>query len=50
MLLVVCSFVVSLAQQGFKITGELGGTIGGDLVLVSASPVSYTHLTLPTKA
>ena len=38
MLLVVCSFVVSLAQQGFKITGELGGTIGGDLVLVSASP------------
>ena len=26
--------VVSVAQEGFKITGQLGGTLSGDLVLV----------------
>lgn len=44
MLLVVCSFTVCLAQQRFKITGELGGTIGGDLVLVSAGPEGAVKL------
>ena len=34
MLLVVCMLVVSVAQEGFKITGQLGGTLSGDLVLV----------------
>lgn len=43
-MLVVCSFAVSLAQQGFKIRGELGGTIGGDLVLVSAGPEGAVKL------
>ena len=46
-----------LAQEGFKITGRLGGSLGGNLVLVGSSSegavklgettmiaVSYTHL------
>jgi len=34
MVLVVCACMVSMAQESFKITGKLGGTVAGNLVLV----------------
>ena len=35
-LFVSCVTVAGFAQQGFKITGHLGGTLGGELVLVAS--------------
>ena len=44
MLLVVCMLVVSVAQEGFKITGQLGGTLSGDLVLVENDTAGLVKL------
>ena len=32
------------AQEGFKIVGKLGGTIGGDLVLAGNTPAGLVKL------
>ena len=43
-LLTVCAYVTSMAQEGFKITGHLGGTLGGDLVLATTGAEGLVKL------
>ena len=44
------SIVDSIKSQAIEaVTGSLGGGLGGDLPIGTPDPVSYTHLTLPTK-
>ncbi|WP_255469394.1 TlpA disulfide reductase family protein [Butyricimonas hominis] len=43
-LLTVCAYVTSVAQEGFKITGHLGGTLGGDLVLATTGAEGLVKL------
>ena len=43
-LLVVCTFMASVAQEGFKITGRLGGTLEGNLVLAASGSEGLVKL------
>mgnify|MGYP002551160206 CR=1 FL=1 len=42
--IVLCPWGVLYAQEGFKITGQLGGSLGGNLVLVGSSPNGIVKL------
>ncbi len=44
LLLVTCLLMVGMAQENFKITGKLGGTIGGDLVLAASGAEGLVKL------
>ncbi|WP_018338089.1 TlpA disulfide reductase family protein [Butyricimonas synergistica] len=41
---VLCVTLAGFAQQSFKITGRLGGTLGGDLVLAASGPGGLVKL------
>ena len=39
-----CGFAMAQAQDGYKIVGQLGGTLGGDLILVASGPQGAVKL------